>query len=271
MSQLAKLIPSLFLVLLTTACATQTYNPFRIDRDVFFEKTRAIALAPIDVQIIYEGQADEKQSQSNLRLEETRKKFESLMTAKLSEAGFSVIPSKEYGKIWDRLVKEQGGFFDPGTGKKDKAKYEATQKKSVKEISEKFPVNAVLYPSVVLVKVRFSGGVARWDGTGQLVTGSLESIDSLTGFLGATFGGGQNMYGTTSGMSFGVQIMDAQTESETFYNRGGIQLLLILKRLGAFRPMELTPIPIEELFSSEQRNAGAVSYALEPLIKKQSK
>jgi len=66
-------------------------------------------------------------------------------------------------------------------------------------------------------------------------------------------------------MSFGVQIMDVQTESETFYNRGGIQLLAKLSGLGS---MKLIPVPIKELFSSEERNAGAVAYALDPLIKK---
>lgn len=268
MSQMSKLVLSLFLVLLTTACATKTYNPFRIDRDVFFEKTRAIALAPIDVQISYEGQTDEKQSQYNLRLEETRKSFEALMTTRLSEAGFSVIPSKEYGKIWDRLAKEQGGFFDPGTGKKDKAKYEATQKKSVKEISAKFPINAVLYPSVVIVKVPFSSGIAWWDGTEQRVTGSLKSTKGGSGVLWSVFSGASNIRGNVSGMSFGVQIMDVQTESETFYNRGGIQLFV---KLSGLRAMKFTSIPIEELFSSEERNAGAVAYALDPLIKKQSK
>lgn len=117
MSVELKLIHSSFLLLLITACASNLYNPFRIDQEDFFRKTHGIALAPVEFEFsLQSGKEDE--AQFNSRLEDIRKKFESVMTTKLTEAGFSVIPSDEYSKIWDQLVKEQGDSLIPPQGKR---------------------------------------------------------------------------------------------------------------------------------------------------------
>lgn len=141
-------------------------------------------------------------------------------------------------------------------------------KKAVQKISAKFPINAVLYPNIVVVEIPFSGGVAKWDGTEQNINGSLARFRGASGFFKTFFSGSANTYGNVPAISLGVRIMDVQTESETFYHRGGIQLLM--KEVGILS-MNPVPIPTEELFSSEERNNGAVAYVLDPLFRKQSK
>ena len=259
-----RLIPPCILLLSVTACAPTVYTLLP-DQEEYFKNLHTIALASPGFQMSPNTATKEEEAQFNARLEVVRKQFESLMTAKLSEAGFSVVPSDEYRKIWEQLVKAHGGVFDPVTGKKDDARYEAIQKKAAQEISARLPINAVLYLSIVHVTVHFASGVAKWDGTDQHIDGSLTRVEGVSGFFKTFFGSGANTSGNLPAISLKVRITDVQTGDDKFNHRGGIQL--VMKR-GAWYSTNLVPIQTEELFASEERNSGAVTYALDPIMRR---
>jgi len=218
---------------------TDSYNPFKIDQEKFYATTKTIALAPIVVQANVEAS------------EQKKDKFESHIENKLREAGFSVVPSKEYGDIWKRMSEQTGGYFDPVTGNRDEAKFKSIQERTFQELERKFNVNAILYSSILIVKASFNNYVAEWDGT-------EESFDARHGFI--QFLDTSMSSGTIGALSMQALIKDI--DGATLYvNRGGIQV--VAKYINGF-----VPIPKGELLLNEERNVGAVNIALTPFISK---
>lgn len=268
-----KLIPSLFALLLLTACASSptSRSPFLVNQEDFLHSTRTVAL--ISTEFAHALERDSTNGGSaefNSRLEEARKSFESAVASTLTEAGFSVIPSEEYKQVWDQLIREQGGFFDPATGKRNEAKYMAVRKQAAQFLAANKAADVVLDLRLLPMSIRFSGGVARWDGTAQKIDGALDRLEGASGFFKGMFSSGANTYGSATGASVKMVIADAQTGIETFSNRGGIQLLVKQEGfgpMGMFRSMHLAPIPSSEMFASAERNTYAVAYALDPIVK----
>ena len=236
---------SLLTVALTTAfivagCATAPpYNPFKIAEEEFHGKIRTIALAPIGVP----GDLSEP--------DPVKAKFESLIEAKLREAGFSVVPSRESAEIFDKMNKQLGGIFDPVTGKRDETKLKTAQEHARRELGEKFKADAVLYPSIRSGLAKFSGGHASWGG-------ASESLAMTEGFFGQLQVG--QLRGTANALSLFVRIENIHG-GDAYVNMGGIQLAVKISG-GQF-----VPVPRGSLFVSQERNAAAVNTALGPLVR----
>ena len=231
--------------LVGAGCATGApYNPFKIAQDEFYGKIKVIALAPV----VFPRDVEDP--------EPAAVTFESLIQAKLQEAGFSVVPSREYAETRKRMAQTVGGVFDPVTGRPDESKSKIVQEHTLRELNTKFNATAVLYPSVRAVKAAFNVGLARWDGTSEPIAAG--------GFL-STLRTSQSI-GTTTALSLVAIIKDIHGV-DLYANGGGIQLLSKLST-NWFPGAQFTPVPRNELFANEERNMTAVNITLGPLVRK---
>lgn len=240
-----RLLMAISVVALIGAGCAKPYNPFVISRDQIYSKVETIAVAPVAVP-------------EDLEVPEPVKaKFASTIEAKLREAGFLVVPSGEYAKIWEGIAEQVGAFFDPVTGKRDESKFKALRKNCLRELLTKYNANAVVYPEIRAVTANFSSYTAWWHGTRESVKVPNEGI------LAALTRG--NYYGTLAALSLVVTIKDMD-EVEMYVNPGGIQVLARVSSRGKF-----VPVPPNELLVNEERNGAAVDIAMEPLITKPEK
>ena len=235
-----KKVPLLALVaFFFVSCATTApYNPFKIAKEEIYGKVERVALVPVVVP-------EDLEDPGSVKAE-----FDSLIEAKLREAGFSVVPSEAYSKIWEQAIEKVGGCFDPITGKPDKAKLKTVQEQCHHQVCTKFNADALLYPSIVLVKANFHYNRATWDG--------VEENIGPKGWKGFFAGDYQ---GAVGALSLKVALQDVHGAG-MYLNRGGIQTLAKISG-GQF-----VPVPQEELIANKERNNSAVEIALGPLARK---
>lgn len=240
---------TLAVALIGAGCATgpPPYNPFKVAQDEIYAKAKTVALAPVLVPVDI---ADP---------EPVRAKFESILEAKLREAGFLVVPPKEAGGIWKQMTEQVGGIFDPLTGKRDEARFKTVREHTLRELRTKFKADAVLHPSIVPVRAKWEGMTASWDGTEE----SIRSLGAviIEALPYALLGIGVTREGTVGALSLGVVIEDIHGV-DMYINRGGIQLL------AKFSGGNFVGVPRHELFANEERNVAAVNIALGPLVTK---
>lgn len=240
---------TLALVLVGAGCATgpPAYNPFKVSQDEIYGKVKTIVLAPVIVPV---NLADP---------EPVKVKFESILEAKLREAGFSVVPSKEGAGIWKQMTEQVGGFFDPVSGKRDDAKYRTVREHTFRELRARFQVDAVLHPAIVPVRAQWEGLTASWDGTEESITSFGDAFKEALPY--ALFGISVTRHGAVGALSLVVSIEDVNGV-DMYVNAGGIQLLAKISG-GNF-----VGVPRHELFANEERNVAAVNIALGPLVSK---
>jgi len=234
----------LVLVAALAGCAiAPPSNPFQISEEQFRTRVKRIALAPIAVL-------------PHLGISESAKtRFDSLIEAKLQEAGFATLSAKNWGEIFTRIEQEVGGLFDPRTGSLDETKVKTVLARTANEVRSKFQFDAVLFPRVHVVKASWGGFRAEWDGVSET--------------LGSLFFA-PNASGTMSALSLNVSINGPEPGAPAQYrHRAGIQvlekLLPITERL--FGKL-FVPVPQEELLTNDERNRAAVEIALGLLVKK---
>lgn len=243
-AQLKSVYSVIALGILFTGCAiTPTYdscqvcNPFKVERNEILSKVKTIAIVPIKIP----SKMD--------RAPQIAERYESLITAELSQAGFKVVPSKEYAAVWDPMVKQIGGIFDPKTGQLDQNKFKTVRELSLREMASKKKVDAFLQAGFIVAKARWHGNTASWHGTTEAVTGK-------EGFLASLVAAGSA--GTITGSSLLVIIADPN-DKPYYANAGGIQLLMQYKG-------DFVSVPESELFVDPGKDAKAVKIALAPLV-----
>lgn len=239
MKRQTALVIFLAFVLIGAGCATAPkYDPFKVSKDELKGKIKTIARTPVFVP---DGLQDPASVQA---------RFESLIEAKLTEAGFTLVPSEEYDKIWERRTENIGGFFDPVTGKRDESKIEAVRKDCLRDLCTKFNADAVLYSEIRIVRANIAGQKALWHGTSE----DFRTGGKLLKFLDTS------MYsGAAPALSLVITIRNVDDVC-MYLNAGGIQLASRLER------GEFVPVPRSQLFSNEERNIAAVNIALDPLV-----
>ena len=232
-----RLIAIIVIILISSGCPkTVPYNPFKITQEEFYSKIKTIALAPVDIP----GDLENK--------DQLKTKFEALVESKLHEAGFVVIPSREYGETWERMTKQMGGYFDAVTGKRDESKYKAVKEYTLRELRTKFNADAVLYSGVRVVTAPFSRDTASWHETSEALSSGWAT------FL-------VQHHGNVPALSFGVYVIDSNGV-DMYLKMGGIQ---VLEKIAGGK---LVPIPENEILANEERNTEAVNIALDPLVRK---
>ena len=239
MMRLVLYVATGLVALVGAGCATPPPppDPFKIAQDEFYRQVKTLALAPIAMPRGMENP------------EPVRAKFESLIAAKLQEAGFSTAQSQQFADIWQRIADQVGGLFDPRTGQLDEAKFKTVREQTLREISATFKADAIVQARIQPVTVPFrtypfvSSSKATWHGTSQLVEG-----------------GNYGSSGSGPALSLVITIVDSHGVV-LYTNAGGIQLLFTLNQ------RQFASVPRHELFADDERNAAAVNSALGPLIK----
>jgi hypothetical protein len=238
-------IGPLVLVVAVGSCATAPpYIPFQIPEEQFYTKVKRIALAPIAVPPQLEVS------------ESTKLRLDSLIEAKLQEAGFATYPAKNWAAVFTRVQQEVGGLFDAQTGNLDESKVKTVLARTIDEIRGRFQLDAVLFPRVHVVKADFRSAWARWDGVSDALASGLSVF--TVGQIG----------GTVPALSLVVTI-DSPDGPVLYRHSAGIQVL------EKFAPLTerisgkmFVPVPKEELLANDERNRTAVEIALGPLLKK---
>ena len=161
--------------------------------------------------------------------------------------------SRSSGSKWPT-----GRYFDPLTGQRDESKLNVVREHSRRELSTKFNADAILVPSIRVVKATWSGGTASWDDTTESIKSTGELVKEALPL--ALIGIGVTHYGTVGALSLVVGIEDIHG-ARVYSNQGGIQVMT--KIAGG----KFFPVSREELFANEERNVAATNIALGPLVK----
>jgi hypothetical protein len=168
-----------------------------------------------------------------------RTAIEAEIEARLRTAGYTVVPSLRSGEIWDRRLREAGGFYDPLTGDTIPSKYRQVRNGTVRELRERFGVTAWLRGRVEVLVVRWRGGRAEWDAVsegvapvGQGRVGALTLVVAVEDTAGIVLAQG----------------------------RGGVQVLAKVKG------DRYVPVPDDQLLKDSKRISRSVELALRPLL-----
>lgn len=224
---------------LISACATTpSESPFKLKRDDIFARVNTVVIMPIKIV----GDLN--------REEEIAERYESLIGMKLEQAGFKVIPSTQYASLWETMVEQVGGVFDPLTGEADIEKYKTLRELVWREVASRHDAEAFLQPRIEVVRADWHVNQATWHGTSEPTTGKKGFWATLSA---------PSAQGTIPALSLEVALMDSVGEVYYVHN-GGIQLVNHVKG------MKFIPVPAHDLFADPARDENAVEIALRPLV-----
>jgi len=139
---------------------------------------------------------------------EPQRKIDSLefiFNQRLTEVGFTVVPSAKVEESWQAITKREGGVFDPDTGRRDEDRYQRIADRARAEMKTTLGCDVFLAPTVSMVLAPWTEGIAEWDGR----------RDSLQG--------GRNAFGRVPAFSLWVAILDLDGE-EIYFGTGGIEV-----------------------------------------------
>ncbi len=228
----------------------QQYNPFVAPADSVLKVVSTVVVTPV------------VPPQGVVVSDSISGQIGSLIEARLRQAGFSVVPAVEYARIWDGILRQLGGFFDPLTGERDEGKFEAARKELLRELKGRFDTQVLLYAELQVVDAMVHGGIASWDGATHDLGGG-ETIEAAfqDTFERDKFGGRGD--GVVSAVTLMVAI-DGPDGVEMYRNFGGLEVL-------ARREKAIVQIEGEFAVRAEpERVAHAVERVLGPLLGKKA-
>lgn len=236
------------ILLLSLAACTlppEEYDPFVVPPARVYPAIEAIVLAPV---VPPPGVAVSAAAAAGI---------DSVIEQQLREAGFRVVPAVEYGKIWDRILRQMGGFFDPVTGERDEDKFTAARRELLRELQGRFETQVVLYAELEVVDAFVENGLAEWDDITQRI-GRNNTIDAR--FRGSFDRGefGDRDDGVVSAVSL-VLAVDGADGTEMYRNFGGLEVLSV--------PDDSAPAGPFVLVAEAERVSVSVGIALGPLLR----
>ena len=183
--------------------------------------------------------------------------FDSLLARELldNEIEVTIVPVEESDSLREYFIKQLDGLFDPYSGKLDIEKARKWRSMIIKEIEEKYKVDAILFTRIITVSAHVFRDQAKWDG----VTESIGKDRFLKSLLGIRH------TGNIPALSLIVELR-ATNDSLLYLNAGGIQ---VLQKIGTGSSPE--DRPYHEILTDEERNEDAVVYAIHPLLGKSVK
>ena len=229
----------------------QPYNPFVAPADSVLKVVSAVVVTPV------------VPPQGVVVSDSVSAQISSLIEARLRQAGFSVVPAVEYTRIWDGILRQLGGFFDPLTGERDKGRFEAARKELLRELKGRFGTQVLLYAELQVVDAQVDGGIASWDGAIHDLRGENGPIEAaFRGTFERDEPGGRGD-GVVSAVTLMVAI-DGPDGREMYRNFGGLEVL-------ARRGEAIAEIEGEFAVRAEpERLAHAVERVLGPLLGKKT-
>ena len=243
--------PLLAATLLSVGCfmavPEQPYDPFLVPADTVRSVVNNVIVTPA---VLPEGVLVSPMAAS---------RFDSVIETRLRQGGFSVVPAAEYSRIWDGILRQMGGFFDPITGQRDEEKFATARKELLRELKGRFDTQVLLYAELQVVDASVDGGVASWDGVTHNIRGDHSPIrtEFYDTFERDEFRGSAD--GVVSAITLMVAI-DGPDDKELYRNFGGVEVLA--RRRGSVGETEGD----FELRAEVGHVVRAVNHALGPLI-----
>lgn len=190
-------------------------------------------------------------SRITLRSNRIASRYQPLMEARMSAAGFEILNHADVEKILQVARNSPPGFHDPMTGELDRPRWKSARAALLREQAQRMGFQAVVQPILVVRDTFFSGGMASWDGVTETVGGSKSLLKNL-------LGPDSTSMGTIPALSLVVRISDLD-DRVLFENRGGVRLLAKLT------DGQLRHIPATELYSDLEVDRRAVDSTLSEL------
>lgn len=213
-------------------------NALRVPRQELLSRYHSVAIAALTL-------ADMPQRA------EAERRYQELLATKLRQLGFTVAADSDYADLWKTEVAAAKGYYDPFTGKLDRAKLQASRKRVFAALHDKHPIDAVVLPEIAARAAPFSSGKARWDGV-------VEPVSTRKSGLGALLDRDSGYLGSVSALSLVVRIADGD-DTTLFEDSGGIQ---VTERLINGHRVE---VPQAERLADAAKNQQAVEVALREL------
>jgi len=209
-----------------------------VPREALLTRYRTVAIGPL-------GLGDLPQRA------EVEQRYHALLAEQLQKLGFTVVGENDYADLWSAEKAAAKGFYDPFTGRIDNAKLRASRTRVFAQLHDKYPIDAVVLPSIAERAAPFSHTKARWDGVEETVATPPHGLAVLTDQT-------SQLLGTMRAASLVVRVA-APDDATLFEDRGGIQLT---ERLIHGRSVD---VPEGELLIDAARNAQSVDVALRQL------
>ena len=192
------------------ACASgPTYNP-----STFIAEINEQALAKDKVKTVIIAHVNiSGPSRSYLEREEER--IDALVSKKLKEAGYKVLPQRLFVQEWNTAVRAFGDPFDPTTGRVNMKTFVLIMNSVKDQLVKSTQVDAFVFTDLIEQQVAFNNGMnheARWDGVSRKPT--------LQG-PGTTIPGGFDWNQLAAVASLQVVVFDQGLE-RIFVGRGGM-------------------------------------------------
>ena len=169
--------------------------------------------------------------------------LEQFLAHELEQAGFSVADSKRTEEVAQAARTASGGLYDRYTGQPLAAKRAPVELAERERLASELHCDALLQPSIQLVRVRWQDGRASWD------------------HIAHSMGGGSGWLGTAAALTLWLELR--ATDGKLLLARGGgIETLSSVKGGGFLTPAEYADIDPARLLASDVWNARAVLAAL---------
>lgn len=230
----------LVLPLVLAGCSSkpriESTDPFLTPEEGFKKSVKILAVAPVEIP---PGLPDTTT---------VADEFSSLIDTELNRRGYSVIHPQQYTAAWNKVSAEIGDLRLLASGDRDELKMCEAMVRTMESLGADFKLDAVVFPTLVVVEAEFGAGRAVWDGAEQ----EIETAGAMESFLAGS------QRGVVGALSLKMSIRDVEG-NPLFVSSGGIQVL------SKMEGKAFVNVPREELFTDKERNRRAVEIAIEPL------
>ena len=118
-------------VLLALPAAAADDSPFRMDKKVFKQQVKMVALSPIDAAPVVQMP------------DYAEAIIQDEITKRLEKRGYEVIPASVLRNLRATMEQQVGGVQNASTGQIDMARTQAVREHSYRELMFRYPVDAV--------------------------------------------------------------------------------------------------------------------------------
>lgn len=179
--------------------------------------------------------------ESDVEGEEARVRFQQLLVRALAARHFATVEPETTRSAFDRLAREQGGYFDVHSGE-PVADYARVAKQVKARVGAELGCQALVQARIAFVIAPWEQATANWDGASVGI------------------GGGVGALGTIGALSLHLRILDLD-ERELFFGTGGIRPTASLDT--SLFSSRFETLPEEQLLADAARNRMAIDLALQ--------
>ena len=199
------------LAALLTACAsTPSYNPTTLPFEVNEERMAKTTVKTVVIPHVNLG------IPSRNYLEKVAPRIDGDISTYLKEAGYTVIPQREFKQHWNTAVRAFGNPVDPTSGKVNMKAFAQIMQSVRDRMVEEHKLDAFVFTDLIEFEVSFSGGLkhlARWDGVSR-----KPSLQGPGNSVSADFD--WNKQAAVASLQISIFDMELQ---RLFFSRGGLE------------------------------------------------